>query len=340
MTFFARFDIIVNMSIIKFNNICKTFKISIREKGVWGAIKGLFKRKYKIVNALTDVSFEIEEGDIVGYIGPNGAGKSTTIKIMSGILNPTSGECEIDGFCPWKDRKKYVKNIGVVFGQRSQLWWDVPVIESFELLKDIYKIPDDVYKENLELLTKTLNLEELLIRPLRQLSLGQKMKCELAGALLHKPKILFLDEPTIGLDAVTKLAVRDFVKYINKQWGTTVILTTHDMNDIDALTNKIILIGRGKILYNGSFSAIKNKYGATKTINVQFSKAYKKIELVGYTVLNHEKNTATLQNNEGVEFHAKDFISKISEKYDVTDFSVDSLGVDEILANLYRDYNL
>lgn len=328
------------MSIIKFNNICKTFKISIREKGVWGAIKGLFKRKFKIVNALSNVSFEIEEGDIVGYIGPNGAGKSTTIKIMSGILNPTSGECEIDGYCPWKDRKKYVKNIGVVFGQRSQLWWDVPVIESFDLLKDIYRIPDDVYKENLELLTKTLNLEELLIRPLRQLSLGQKMKCELAGALLHKPKILFLDEPTIGLDAVTKLAVREFVKYINKEWGTTVILTTHDMNDIDALTNKIILIGRGKILYNGSFSAIKNKYGATKTINVQFAKAYKNIELDGYNVLKHEKNTAVLQNKEGVVFHAKDFISQISEKYDVTDFSVDSLGVDEILANLYRDYNL
>lgn len=328
------------MSIIKFNNICKTFKISIREKGVWGAVKGLFKRKYKIVNALSNVSFEIEEGDIVGYIGPNGAGKSTTIKIMSGILNPTSGECEIDGYCPWKDRKKYVKNIGVVFGQRSQLWWDVPVIESFDLLKDIYRIPDDVYKENLELLTKTLNLEELLIRPLRQLSLGQKMKCELAGALLHKPKILFLDEPTIGLDAVTKLAVREFVKYINKEWGTTVILTTHDMNDIDALTNKIILIGRGKILYNGSFSAIKNKYGATKTINVQFAKAYKNIELDGYTVLKHDKNTAILQNNNDVIFHAKDFISKISEKYDVTDFSVESLGVDEILASLYKDYKL
>lgn len=328
------------MSIIKFNNISKTFKISIREKGVWGAFKGLFKRKYKIVNALTDVSFEIEEGDIVGYIGPNGAGKSTTIKIMSGILNPTSGECEIDGYCPWKDRKKYVKNIGVVFGQRSQLWWDVPVIESFDLLKDIYKIPDVVYKENLELLTKTLNLEDLLIRPLRQLSLGQKMKCELAGALLHKPKILFLDEPTIGLDAVTKLAVRDFIKYINKQWKTTIILTTHDMNDIDALTNKIILIGRGKILYNGSFTAIKNKYGATKTINVQFAKAYKNIVLNGYSVLKHDKNTAVLQNNEGVVFHAKDFIAQISEKYDVTDFSVDSLGVDEILAKLYRDYNL
>ena len=328
------------MSIIKFNNISKEFKISIRKKGFWGAIKGLFVRKYKIVKALKNVSFEIEQGDIVGYIGPNGAGKSTTIKIMSGILNPSSGECEIDGFCPWKDRKKYVKNIGVVFGQRSQLWWDVPVIESFELLRDIYKIPTDVYNKNLELLTKTLNLQDLLIRPLRQLSLGQKMKCELAGALLHKPKILFLDEPTIGLDAVTKLAVRDFVKYINKEWGTTIILTTHDMNDIEALTNKIILIGRGEILYNGSFSAIKEKYGAKKVINVQFSKSYDKIELDDYTVVKHNQNVATLTNNDGVVFHAKDFISKISEKYDVVDFSVEAISVDEVLAKVYKDYNL
>lgn len=328
------------MNIIKFNGISKEFKISIRDKGILGAIKGLFKRKYKIVNALKNVSFEIEQGDIVGYIGPNGAGKSTTIKIMSGILTPTSGKCEIDGFVPWKDRKRYVKNIGVVFGQRSQLWWDVPVIESFELLKSIYNIPDELYNENLELLTKTLKLEDLLMRPLRQLSLGQKMKCELAGSLLHKPKILFLDEPTIGLDAVTKLAVRDFVKYINKEWGTTVILTTHDMNDIEALTNKIILIGRGEILYNGSFDAIKQKYGATKTIKVEFASAYNEITLDGYTTMSHEQNTAVLKNNEGTIFHAKDFISSLSEKYNVVDFSVEPISVDEVLAELYKDYNL
>ena len=328
------------MNIIKFNGISKEFKISIRDKGILGAIKGLFKRKYKVINALKNVSFDIEEGDIVGYIGPNGAGKSTTIKIMSGILTPTSGECVIDGFVPWKDRKNYVRNIGVVFGQRSQLWWDVSVIESFDLLKDIYNIPDELYKQNLDLLTKTLNLQDLLIRPLRQLSLGQKMKCELAGALLHKPKILFLDEPTIGLDAVTKLAVRDFVKYINKEWGTTIILTTHDMNDIEALTNKIILIGRGEILYNGSFSAIKEKYGATKTVKVEFSSAYDSIELDGYTTVSHNQNTAVLKNNEGTIFHAKDFISRLSEKYNVVDFSVEPISVDEVLAELYKDYNL
>lgn len=326
--------------IIEFENVCKDFKISVRKKGIKGAFKNLFKPKYKIVHALDNVSFSVDEGDIVGYIGPNGAGKSTTIKIMSGILNPSSGNCVIDGYTPWNDRKNYVKNIGVVFGQRSQLWWDVPVIESFELLKDIYKIDEQVYKENLDLLTKTLNLSDLLYRPLRQLSLGQKMKCELAGALLHKPKILFLDEPTIGLDAVTKLAVRDFVKKINKEWGTTVILTTHDMNDIDALTNKIILIGRGKILYNGSFSAIKDKYGASKIINVQFAKPYEHVSLDGYQVVSHDKNVAVLKNLESTAFHATDFITEISKKYEIVDFSVESLGVDEILAQLYKDYKL
>ena len=207
--------------IIEFNNICKNFKISTKKKG--NVILNFFKREHKTIEALKNVSFDVEEGDIVGYIGPNGAGKSTTIKIMSGILNPTSGECKIMGYTPWKDRKQYVKNIGVVFGQRSQLWWDVPIIDSFELLKDIYKIPDKEYNETLNELTETLNLKELLNRPLRQLSLGQKMKCELAGSLLHRPKILFLDEPTIGLDAVTKLAVREFIKKI---WATLMPLLT------------------------------------------------------------------------------------------------------------------
>ncbi len=326
-------------SIIQFNNVCKDFKVSVRKKGV-NAFVGFFKREKKIVEALKNVSFEIDEGDIVGYIGPNGAGKSTTIKIMSGILNPTSGECSIMGYTPWKDRIQYVKNIGVVFGQRSQLWWDVPIIDSFELLKDIYKIPDNEYNETLNELVEKLNLKELLNRPLRQLSLGQKMKCELAGSLLHRPKILFLDEPTIGLDAVTKLAVRDFVKSINKKWGTTIILTTHDMSDIDALTNKIILIGRGEILYKGSFSAIKQKYDNVKQIEVEFKKEYDKIELDGFDVVSHDKNTAVLKNQETTKFHMTDFVNEISKKYEIVDFSVKSISVDEILSKLYTELNL
>ncbi|MBE7076956.1 MAG: ATP-binding cassette domain-containing protein [Clostridiales bacterium] len=327
-------------NIIQFNNICKDFKISVRKKGIKNALIGFFKREHKTIEALKNVSFEIEEGDIVGYIGPNGAGKSTTIKIMSGILTPTSGSCSILGFTPWKDRKQYVSNIGVVFGQRSQLWWDVPIIDSFELLKDIYKIPNKEYEETLNELIETLNLKELLNRPLRQLSLGQKMKCELAGSLLHRPKILFLDEPTIGLDAVTKLAVRDFIKEINKKWGTTIILTTHDMSDIDALTNKIILIGRGQILYKGSFSAIKHKYDRIKQIEVEFKEKYDKIEFDGYEVISHNQNMAVLKNLPETTFNTKDFINEISKKYEVVDFSVKSISVDEILAQLYTELKL
>ena len=325
--------------IIQFNNICKTFKIALKKKGRNNFLN-LFRREHKNIDALKNISFEIEEGDIVGYIGPNGAGKSTTIKIMSGILTPTSGECSIMGFTPWKNRRQYVKNIGVVFGQRSQLWWDVPIIDSFELLKDIYKIPTNEYNETLAELTEKLNLSELLNRPLRQLSLGQKMKCELAGSLLHRPKILFLDEPTIGLDAVTKLSVREFIKDINKKWGTTIILTTHDMSDIDALTNKIILIGRGQILYKGSFSAIKQKYDKIKLIEVEFNREYSKIEFDGYEVVSHNKNMAVLKNLPETTFHTTDFINSISKKYEVVDFSVKPISVDEILAKLYTELEL
>ncbi len=325
--------------IIQFSNICKDFKIRTKSKEK-NIFKRLFSKQFKTVQALKNVSFEVEEGDIVGYIGPNGAGKSTTIKIMSGILTPTSGECKIMDFTPWQDRKKYVKNIGVVFGQRSQLWWDVPIIDSFELLKDIYKIPENQYKETLEELTKTLNLEEILNRPLRQLSLGQKMKCELAGSLLHRPKILFLDEPTIGLDAVTKLAVRDFVKTINKKWGTTVILTTHDMSDIEALTNKIILIGRGQILYNGTFTEIKEKYEKMKIIEVEFKNESENVQLEGYETISHTKNIAVLKNLPETTFHTTEFINEITKKYEIVDFSIKPISVDEILAKLYTDLDL
>lgn len=246
--------------IVRLENISKSFFISKRDGGTKNAIKAFFKRKKQEVVALKDVSFSINEGEIVGYIGPNGAGKSTTIKIMCGILNPTSGNCVINNRIPWKERKKYVSEIGVVFGQRSQLWWDVPPIDSFELLKDIYKIPKDTYKENLEYLTEQLDIKNIMTIPTRQLSLGQRMRCEIAASLLHNPKILFLDEPTIGLDAVSKLAVRECIKKLNKDKKITVILTTHDMQDIEALTDRIILIGKGKLLYDGSFKEIKKKY--------------------------------------------------------------------------------
>ncbi len=243
---------------ITMNNICKSYKIAKRNAGFKEACKSFFHREYDTIDALKDVSFTIEDGEMVGYIGPNGAGKSSTIKILSGILTPDSGTCLVDGRVPWKNRIQHVREIGVVFGQRSQLWWDVPVIDSFELLKDIYSIPNSTYHENLDELTELLNLGELLRSPARQLSLGQRMRCEIAASLLHSPRILFLDEPTIGLDAVSKLAVRDFIRKQNEIHGTTVILTTHDMQDIEALTKRIILIGKGQILMDGTLEDIKH----------------------------------------------------------------------------------
>ncbi len=242
---------------ITMEHICKSYRIAKRNAGFRQAFKALFHREYEEIHALSDVSFTIRDGEMVGYIGPNGAGKSSTIKILSGILTPDSGTCLIDGRIPWKNRIAHVKEIGVVFGQRSQLWWDVPVIDSFVLLKEIYSIPENVYRGNLDELTQLLNLGELLRTPARQLSLGQRMRCELAASLLHSPRILFLDEPTIGLDAVSKLAVRDFIRRLNEKHGTTVILTTHDMQDIEALTKRIILIGKGRILMDGTLADIK-----------------------------------------------------------------------------------
>ena len=244
---------------ITMEHVCKSYRIAKRNAGFGEACKALFHREYEVIHALNDVSFTINDGEMVGYIGPNGAGKSSTIKILSGILTPDSGTVLVDGRMPYKNRIDHVREIGVVFGQRSQLWWDVPVIDSFELLKDIYTISDSQYRQSLEELTELLNLKELLRSPARQLSLGQRMRCEIAASLLHQPRILFLDEPTIGLDAVSKLAVRDFILRQNQTHKTTVILTTHDMQDIESLTQRILLIGKGQILMDGSLDDIRTK---------------------------------------------------------------------------------
>ncbi len=274
---------------ITMENVCKSYRVAKRNAGFMEACKALFHREYEEIQALNDISFTIQSGEMVGYIGPNGAGKSSTIKILSGILTPDSGKVSIDGKALWNlsntgrslsprreryRRMDHVKQIGVVFGQRSQLWWDVPVIDSYELLKDIYSIPNSTYEQNLEELTQSLALAELLRTPVRQLSLGQRMRCEIAASLLHSPGILFLDEPTIGLDAVSKLAVRDFVKKLNKEHGTTVILTTHDMQDIEALASRIILIGKGRILMDGTLEDIKKGDTSMDETLAQLYKSY------------------------------------------------------------------
>ena len=252
------------MSFIKVDNITKTFKVAKRNSGLKAALKSFFKREYKYVNAVKNVSFEIKKGEVIGYIGPNGAGKSTTIKMLSGILLPTSGSIKINNLDPIKDRKKYVSKIGVVFGQRSQLAFDIPAEDTFDLLRDIYKIDNNEYQKTKKYLVELLGIEEIIKKPVRTLSLGERMRCEIASSLLHKPEILFLDEPTIGLDAISKKIVRDFIKKINKENKVTVILTTHDMNDIEALAKRIILIGNGEILYDGNIKTLKVKYGSYK----------------------------------------------------------------------------
>lgn len=262
---------------IQAEHLQKTFRVRKRNAGFKNAAKAFFSREYEEIRALNDVSFRIEDGEAVGYIGPNGAGKSSTIKILSGILTPDSGTCVIDGRVPWKDRRAHVSQIGVVFGQRSQLWWDVPVIDSFELIRDIYAVTEDVYKRNLRDLTDLLNLSEILKTPARSLSLGQRMRCEIAASLLHDPRILFLDEPTIGLDAVSKIAVREFVLDMNKRRGTTVILTTHDMQDVEALAQRVLLIGKGRILLDGTLDDIR--HGGSGQIDETLAALYKQFDI-------------------------------------------------------------
>lgn len=262
---------------IQAEHLQKTFRVRKRNAGFINAAKAFFSREYEEIHALNDVSFRIEDGEAVGYIGPNGAGKSSTIKILSGILTPDSGTCVIDGRVPWKDRRAHVSQIGVVFGQRSQLWWDVPVIDSFELIRDIYAVTEDVYKRNLRDLTDLLNLSEILKTPARSLSLGQRMRCEIAASLLHDPRILFLDEPTIGLDAVSKIAVREFVLDMNKRRGTTVILTTHDMQDVEALAQRVLLIGKGRILLDGTLDDIRR--GDSGQIDETLAALYKQFDI-------------------------------------------------------------
>lgn len=251
---------------IELINLTKEFKKPIRGKGLSGMIKTLFSRKYEVIEAVKDVSFKINEGEIVGYIGSNGAGKSTTIKMMCGILNPTRGKVLIDGVEPYQKRKQIASKIGVVFGQKTQLWWDIPLIESFKVLKEIYQISDKDYQERLQFLFDVLSLDKFLSQPVRTLSLGQRMRADLAASLLHNPEILFLDEPTIGLDVLAKQKIREAIKAMNAKYKTTVILTTHDMNDIENLCSKVIMIEKGSIIYDGPLMKIKHKFGNIKTL--------------------------------------------------------------------------
>ncbi|MCG2688534.1 ABC transporter ATP-binding protein, partial [Candidatus Parcubacteria bacterium] len=260
------------MAVIELKNLKKFYKVHQKEPGLLGSLKSLVKRKYYDVKAVDNVSFEIEEGELVGFIGPNGAGKTTTLKCLSGLLYPTSGEVSVLGFNPWDRKTQFLKQISLVMGQKNQLWWDLPAIETFNLNKEIYEVPDKQYKKILDEMVQLLEVEDILKVQVRKLSLGQRMKCELIASLLHSPKVLFLDEPTIGLDVIMQKKIRDFVREYNKRYNATVILTSHYMGDVEELCQRVIIIDKGTLVFDGQLSEIIQKYADHKLVSLILNK--------------------------------------------------------------------
>jgi len=302
-------------------------------------LRGAFAREYKEVKALDGISFDISAGELVGYIGPNGAGKSTTVKVMSGILVPDKGQCKIAGRTPWLERVQHVASIGVVFGQRSQLWWDVPVIDSFDLLRDIYNVDKAAYKSRLSDLTEVLNISDLLNTPVRQLSLGQRMRCELAAALLHAPQLLFLDEPTIGLDAVSKLALRSFLKEMNQKSGVTMILTTHDMADIETLCKRVMVIGHGKLLYDGGLQVLRQQYAPLRRIRAKLAGPCPLSELPGAEKVEVSQQEIKVLFRPS-QTQAHELIALLAASCPLSDLVVEDPNIDEMIARMYQELEL
>lgn len=329
------------MAIINVENLKKEYKISVKKEGLIGAIFSLFNPKYKIKEAVKGVSFNIEKGEMVGYIGANGAGKSTTIKMLTGILTPTSGKLLVNGLVPTKDRIKNNMKIGAVFGQRTQLWWDIPVIESYKLIQKIYEIPDKIYNENLEYFSQNLDLKELLNIPVRQLSLGQKMRCEIAAAFLHNPEIVYLDEPTIGLDFMVKEKIRKFIKQLNKERNTTVILTTHDLQDIEEICSRIIIIDKGSIIFDGALDKIKDEFGKYTVANIIF----KEITPEFNNFLNKENTDFEIlsidENNLNIKFDRNNItiagiFGYLSNYGTILDLNIQDVSIETIVKTLYE----
>jgi len=338
-------------SLISVHALSKHYRSFKRREGILGGLRNLFHREYQSVKAVENVNFEIGRGEMVGYIGPNGAGKSTTIKMLTGILVPTSGEIHSNGFVPWKQRAAYVKTIGVVFGQRTQLWWDIAAVESFKLLRRIYDVSQRDYDERMELFNQVLGLKELLDVPVRKLSLGQRMRCDLAAALLHNPPILFLDEPTIGLDVVAKDHIRQFLRAINQRYKTTVLLTTHDLDDIEELCRRIMIIDRGTVLYDGPLARLKEQFLRTKQIKFILRDGDQSARLAAF-----EQSLPALCSNghppaslhlerldeltcrlrfDRASVSSSDLIRQILAAVDVRDFVIEDEPIEEIIKRIY-----
>ncbi|MBM6820327.1 ATP-binding cassette domain-containing protein [Clostridium saudiense] len=328
---------------IRVENLSKEFKINKKYPGFKGAIKSFFSTEYVTKKAVDDISFEINDGEIVGYIGANGAGKSTTIKMMTGILTPTNGIVTVNGIVPYENREKNAKNIGVVFGQKTQLWWDLPISETFSLLKDIYDITDNDFEERMRFFKEILGLDEFFLNPVRTLSLGQRMRADLAAALIHNPKVIYLDEPTIGLDVVVKESVRKAIKEINAKYGTTIILTTHDLNDIEELCSRIIIIDKGKKIYDGEIEGVKEKYGYLTTVEIQVKEdnlesfnEFTDIKEDDEFNLTYKDNKLLVTFNKN-KISSADIIGRTMKKLNVVDFSIKETSIEDIVKKMYRN---
>lgn len=330
---------------IHIENLKKEFKKTIKEPGLKGSIKSLFNPKVEIVTAVNDISFHVPKGEILGFIGPNGAGKSTVIKMLTGILTPTSGKCEINGQVPYENRKKYVKEIGVVFGQRTQLWWDLALRETYAVLKEIYQVPDKEYKERMAFLNEVLDLDSFITSPVRTLSLGQRMRADIAASMLHNPKVLFLDEPTIGLDVVVKDNIRKAIQKINAEEGTTVILTTHDLSDIELLCNRIVMIDKGNLVYDGQINELKHKYGQMRKLcfelkdSTHMSKLNyaEKFSLYGDDLsIENDGVLAKIRFN-SQKVSVQDMLKYTLGNVNVSDINVKDADIEEIIRRLYKE---
>ncbi len=323
------------MSAIVVKNLVKTYKVAEKEQGVFGSIKSLFHRKYREVSAVSGISFNVAEGELIGFIGPNGAGKTTTLKCLSGLLYPTSGEATVLGYIPWQRKPQFQKQFAFVAGQRNQLWWDLPAIETFLLNKEVYEVNDTDFKRRIDLLSKMLNISDLLKTPVKKLSLGQRMKAELVAALIHWPKVLFLDEPTIGLDIVAQNNMREFIKNYNQQTGATIILTSHYMGDVERLCKRIIIINKGKILYDGLLSKITEKYTKHKIVSLTFEKEVKKDRLEKFgKILSFDFPIAKIEipRNKITES-----TGRLLNDFSVEDLSVEQPPIEEIIRLIFTE---
>ena len=328
---------------IELKNITKEFKVLNRREGLKGSFQDLFSRDYKIIRAVDDISLSVGQGEIVGFLGPNGAGKSTTIKMMTGVLEPTSGELMVNGRIPYKNRTANSQEIGVVFGQRSQLWWALPLIESFKLLKDIYQIPQKDYDDMMELYGGLVNFEEILHKPVRQMSLGQRTLSDILAAFLHNPKVVFLDEPTIGLDVAMKSKIRELILELNKQKNTTVILTTHDMGDVDALCERIVIIDKGKMLYDNDIRHLRQFFGSYRTLKIRPNedmdvvKEHLEKELAGMDVrISHDEEWISILINEE-QIKVLNVLEKVQEKHEIRDMQLEEISTEDVIKKIYRE---